>query len=119
MCKRLVVCVGFFVFALASFSASAQTEVLDNATVSRLLSKEGMFGECMAKINKVPVIANCPNTGWVSFSCDGTYNSVQVGKMSYGLALLAYSLGKKLYIEIDDTKLHDGYCFASRVDLRN
>lgn len=119
MCKRLVVYVGLFVFALASFSASAQTELLDNVTVSRLLSQDGGFGNCMAQIDKVPLVANCPNNGWVSFSCDGTYNSVQVGKTSYGLALLAYTLGKKLAIWVDDTKLHGGYCFAWRVDIRN
>jgi len=99
--------------------AGAQTEILDNVTVSRLLSQEGAFGNCMAKIDRLPQVANCPNTGWVSFSCDGTYNSAQVGNTSYGLALLAYTLGKKLTVWIDDAKLHDGFCFAWRVDIRD
>jgi hypothetical protein len=32
-------------------------------------------------------------------------------------AQMAYALGKKVFIEVDDTKKHNGFCYASRIDV--
>lgn len=61
---------------------------------------------------------------------------IEFGKVDEGISLIsssrssiersdhlalstAYALGKRLNIKIDDTKLHNGYCFAYRVDIKD
>ena len=57
-------------------------------------------------------------TNWVSFSCSGDFTSKDVGYRMFDSALTAFVLGNRVMLEVDDTKKHNGYCYAGRVDIR-
>lgn len=61
---------------------------------------------------------NCPGTS-VSFSCTGTYHSKDLAFYMLDQAQLALSLNKQVVVRVDDTKKHDSYCVATRIDVIN
>ena len=78
------------------------------------------YGGCMASLAKPIASAtpspNCPGI-WVSFSCDGTYASKDTASLMFDQAQLAWATKRPVYVQVDDTKLHNGYCIARRLDL--
>ena len=104
---------------LGAGGASAETAWISGVKVSVTLSDAGAFGNCMAHISK-PVsdyISGCPGNGWVTFSCDGTYNSKDAGQRKFESAQLALALGYRVNLIVDNTKKHNGYCYAKRIDI--
>jgi len=80
-----------------------------------------VYGGCMVNIaTPVKQFSNSPNCpgAWVSFSCDGTYASQSAALMLLDQAQMALALGKQVYIEVDDQKLHNTFCTATRIDIR-
>ncbi len=118
MSNRIVKLIGALILSVTTPPILAASETLSNATVYNLLVQEGAYGGCMANVSVHAQTVNCP-PGWVTFSCDGTYNTPQAGKMKYAQALMAFTLKKKVDIHLDDTKKHNTYCYAYRVDLKN
>lgn len=93
------------------------------ANVTRILIQDGAYGGCMALLDKViatesNVPLNCPSR-WVTFSCDGTYNSQAIAYRKLDLAQKSEVTGHNAFIAIDDLKKHNGYCYAYRVDSYN
>ena len=60
---------------------------------------------------------NCPVGKWVTFSCTGELTSKSSAMRLYDSAQLAFVTGRTVRIWVDDTKKHNGYCFASRIDV--
>ena len=87
-------------------------------TVRSLLVQEGRFGDCMALISPSPdsSLATC-KTDWVTFSCSGDFNSRSGGQNKFNQAQLAMVTGNRVLVVIEDTKLHNGYCWANRIDV--
>ena len=54
---------------------------------------------------------------WVTFSCTGEPTSKSSAMRLYDSAQLAFVRGRTVRIWVDDTKKHNGYCFASRIDV--
>lgn len=78
------------------------------------------YGGCMARLaDAISSASNSPNCpyNWVAFSCDGTYAPKDIAQTMLDQAQLALSLKKPVYIVVDDTKLHNGYCTAVRFDI--
>ena len=89
-------------------------------TVNSVLVDANYYGGCMAQLNKTissasPAV-NCPSD-WISFSCTGTYVSKDLAFFMLDQAQLALSLNKKVKVFVDDTKKHNSYCFANRIDV--
>ncbi|MCX7110033.1 MAG: hypothetical protein NTX45_07875 [Proteobacteria bacterium] len=59
---------------------------------------------------------NCPSN-WIALSCDGTYNTKDVAQMMLDQVQLAWATKRYIYVQVDDSKLHNGYCTATRVDV--
>ncbi len=79
-----------------------------------------LYGGCMAWLSSpVNTASNAPDcTGnWVAFSCDGTYTSKEVAQLMLDQAQLAMVTKSSIYVEVDDSKKHNGYCTAVRMDL--
>jgi hypothetical protein len=53
----------------------------------------------------------------VSLSCDGTYTSKDTAQMLFDQAQLASVTKKVANVFVDDTKLHNGFCTATRIDV--
>jgi len=98
-------------------SSLAAIDVLEESSVSAILIDSELYGGCMAKVSPGPetILSSC-NSGYVSFSCDGTFNSRAEGEKMLAGAQLAYVSGKPLLLVVDDSKRHNSYCVARRVD---
>ena len=92
----------------------------NGASVLKLLNQTDTYGECMVYIDKILAdqLPTCPSR-WVALSCDGTFNNRDVAARMYDAALMAMAIEKKVNVLVDDSKKHNGYCVATRIDLLN
>ncbi|MEP6388491.1 MAG: hypothetical protein ABJ056_01095 [Halioglobus sp.] len=88
-----------------------------SATVTKTLVDDVAYGSCMALVSPFPETKGLDcKAGWVSFSCSGDFNSKEIGYQKLEAAQLAMMTGTKVGIRVDDSKKHNGYCFAQRID---
>jgi hypothetical protein len=89
-----------------------------DATIERTMIEEGMFGGCMIKLDKSIIDAglSCPAASWVSLDCDGIYSSVAGSQRLFDSGQMAFALNMKVNVRVDDSKMHNGYCVAVRLD---
>lgn len=88
-------------------------------SITRTLLDSSRFGNCMVLLDRSirdSTNLNCPSR-WVSFSCDGTYQPRDIANSMFDSAQMALALDKRVSIQIDDLKKHNGYCFAYRIDV--
>jgi hypothetical protein len=112
MLRKLVAITAAF-FSISAFGATAAW----NATVLGTLIDDENFGGCMARIAPQPASRslNCPG-GWVTFSCSGDFTTVETGNRKFQAAQLAMMTGTMVFIQVDDLRKHNGFCYARRVD---
>ena len=91
-----------------------------DVAITRIINDSEYYGGCLVKTVPGPetVAPTCDST-YLTFSCTGDYNTKSEGKSKYDTALAAMALQQGVYLLIDDTKKHNGYCWARRVDLLN
>jgi len=101
----------------------ASVAVSDTAPVTAFVEKtmvtsDSLRGGCMAALSEDPaaVLPACKST-WVTFSCDGTYTDPVRAYRMLDQAQLALATGLAVQVTINDSKMHDGYCFASRIKV--
>ncbi len=103
----------------AEFAYAVQGNLTTTITKTQVTVPQA-YGGCMVAlgvaVSKAVPIVNCPGN-WVSFSCNGTYISKDLAFYMLDQAQLALSLNKQVFVTVDDTKKHNGYCFASRIDV--
>lgn len=98
--------------------AHGATLTVQNATVTRtLITSDTSLGGCMAALS-LPVGTGC-TSNWVTFSCSGNFTDKDRAYRMLDMAQMAYSLGKHVTVYVDTAKLHNGYCFANRIDVYN
>lgn len=107
-------------FALVCGQAPAQAPppYLTARVDSVLFSADDRWGGCMALLSVDPqtVRPSCA-PGWVTFSCTGDFTDrVRAYRMA-DQAQLALATGKTVFVIIEENKKHNGYCFASRIDV--
>lgn len=105
----------FIAISAPGVALSAEQEY--QTRVTRTLIDSVNYGQCMALTFPGPqgTGLNCGG-GWVTFSCSGDFNSKSAGNLKLQSAMLSIVTGKNVAIVIDDTKKHNGYCFARRID---
>ena len=79
-----------------------------------------LYGGCLVYLAKplnsaIPSV-NCPSN-WMALSCDGTYNAKDAANLMLDQAQLAWATKRSVYVTVDDTKLHNGYCTATSIDV--
>jgi len=115
--KRVMIFVAALVM-LGSPIANAATANI-TAKVNRvLIADEGKFGGCMVALSTSvnASLPNCPGN-WVSFSCSGVFVGKDVAYRMLDMAQMAKALDKNILVTVDDTKKHNGFCYASRIDI--
>ena len=98
---------------------TADTIAVRNAEIVRtLVADAGRFGGCMARLDQdlAALGLSCPS-GWVTFSCSGVFTSKDVAYRMFDSALMAFALGYRVTVLVDDAKKHNGYCYADRIDV--
>ena len=106
-----------FIATTTSGFALSATGVLVSK-VEQIFVDSVNYGECMALVNPGPESISGPSCSpyWVTFSCSGDFNSKSAGSNKFQSAQLGLITGKNVRILFDDTKKHNGYCFAQRID---
>ena len=112
---------GLLCAALGCLAPGAQAaEARMSAEVVRTLAAEdGRYGGCMAQLGESIAEAtglDCPGR-WVTFGCSGELVSKAEARRLYDAAQLAFVSGRRAMVLVDDGRKHDGYCFASRIDV--
>lgn len=113
MLKKSLVCTILIASMLPSIAFAAGL----TSKVTRILIDDVNYGGCMAQLETPPSTSGliCKDS-WVTFSCTGEFNSKSQAAIKVSAAQLALVTQTPLYIQVDDTKKHNGYCFAPRVD---
>ena len=117
MKKFILMITGIFLMGL-SFNSSSKTAGFGGATIKNIIIDSEAFGGCMIHVDKVLASKglDCP-FNWVSFSCFGNFNSKDLAYRKLDQAQMAMALNKTVFIVVDDTKKHNGYCFVKRIDI--
>ena len=108
------------IIVLLSIAAAAYgTTGAFNTKVQRVLSDTVNFGGCMAQLVNTPSAQgglDC-NGSYVTFSCTGDFAPKDAARRNFEIAQIALVTGNTVRVDVDDTKKHNGYCFARRIDL--
>jgi len=87
-------------------------------TIDRIFLDDVNFGTCIVKISVNPkdILPACKDD-WITFSCDGTFSSIEIANRKLKLAELSLALGTQVRLYVNDNKMHNGYCYAERIIL--
>jgi hypothetical protein len=107
------------VLASCAMPTLADIAFMRNVTIEQTMVVEGLFGSCMVMLDKSIVDAglDCPANSWVSLDCDGVYFSKATAQRLLDTAQMAFVLDKKVNIKVDDSKKHNAFCVAVRIDV--
>lgn len=97
----------------------AGTARIVDATVTRIINTNGAtYGGCLVRLSISPS-TELPNCGWgyLTFSCDGTHTNITNAMNMFESAKMAFALDKKVSVDFTDAYGHNGYCFATRIDV--
>ncbi len=100
-------------------SSVLAAEAVVTAQINRvLISADSTYGGCMAALSSNPqnLLPACL-ADWVSFSCSGHFTDAVRGFRMLDQAQLALATNKSVMVVVDDSRRHNGYCFASRIDV--
>lgn len=100
-------------------TTDAAMKMITTTVQSILITSDTQYGGCMARLAVSPrsILPTC-GSEWVTFSCSGDFTDVARAYRLLDQAQLAYTLKKKVLVVVDDARKHNGYCFASRIDLQ-
>ncbi len=106
------------VLSLWATAPAADTANFDAFVEKTLVTGDSTYGGCMALLSR-RIEGKLPGCrgAWVSFSCDGTYTDPVRAYRMLDQAQLALATGMRVLVVVDDTKSHNGYCVASRIDV--
>ena len=114
-------------FIAAALSMSVLLTAPAQATTAQVVGEvrrtltvaDERFGGCMVALSVSPSEEglDCPTSKWVTFSCTGTHTSKSNALRMYDSAQLAFVTGRTVRVWVDDTKTHNGHCFANRIDV--
>jgi hypothetical protein len=121
--KYLLLIAVLLTSAFYSLIASAQVGSLSAKVIRIDVTDKNIYGGCIVKLNKkvadASVPLDCPGE-WVSFGCNGIFNSKDFAYHKLDLAKSALESGHDLVLTIDDFKKDNGgYCFSEGVGLTN
>lgn len=117
--KGVAACAGSLIVGLILVAVPAYADLATiHAKPVRILVADNQFGGCMVQITVDPqsVLPNC-GSAWVTLSCDGTFVPKDVSSRMLEQAQLAFALDKHITVFVDDSRRHNGYCLAHRVDV--
>ena len=113
--KNLVVVLAAVLFMTAGSLATAATGDIRSPVRTLLIDSEN-FGGCLFQLAELPAGLDCASN-WVSASCSGDYNASNMGWRKFETAQLAHAMNKDILVRVDDSRRHNGQCFALRVQL--
>ena len=104
---------------LAPMIATAARLQIETTVTRTLASDETGFGSCMARLRVSPAAEglDCQPGYWVTFDCVGKYVSRSSAARMFDSAQLAFLMGKRVRLTVDDSRKHNGWCLVQRIEL--
>jgi hypothetical protein len=116
--KKLAVILSLIVFCSYPSASNAATGVLYSKVKQVLVSAPPLFGSCLVLLeDQISSVGLECTGGWLSFSCTGDFQPKDVAYKMLDMVYLSIVLDQELRFVANDTKKHNGYCVAERVDL--
>ena len=99
----------------ANYAATAKVKGYITKTI---VADDGRWGGCMVNVDirLSDLGLDCPKKS-VSFSCSGVFTEKDVAYRMFDQAQMAFAMERKVEIYVDDTKKHNGYCYANRINV--
>jgi hypothetical protein len=85
--------------------------------VAVLHSADSRFGGCMARLDTSPSDSGSSCRAWATFSCTGDFTSKDNAYRMFDMSQMAFSLGKDVEMDLNDSRTHNGYCFVERMTV--
>jgi hypothetical protein len=103
---------------LSGGSAWADVAWITAKVTRTLVQPDGTYGGCMAALSVSPasVLPSCQDS-WVSFSCTGDFGDVVGAWRQFDQSQLALAGDHGVLVAVDDSRKHNGYCYAFRIDV--
>ncbi len=100
-------------------TAAATTLQIDAKITRTLAADETKFGGCMAHLDVSPATEglDCNSGNWVTFSCSGDHVSKSSALRMFDSAQMAFLMDRTVRVTVDDSRKHDGWCLAERIDV--
>ena len=104
---------GAIMFSQTSFATTGWVK----GTVTRMLTMNDKFGECMVLLSSKSDSLSCSN--WVTFDCTASLsgNTKAAANRKLNAAQLAMVTGNKVRVLVDDSQKINGQCYAPRIDV--
>ena len=104
---------------LGASSAQAAQELIRGEIRRTLAVPDDRWVGCMVLLSESPADLglDCPSSRWVTFSCSGVHASKSGAQRAFDSAQLAFVTRRQTIVWVDDTRKHNGFCFASRIDV--
>lgn len=126
--QRAAQCIAAAALVVAPVAAHAKVEKMTLVEITRLSTNtvvdsktdKLMWGGCLALLSASPSDygLDCPSgANFVTFDCIGEFSAKSDALRLYDAAQLGYVTKKRVNIWVDDTRKHNGYCLATRIDI--
>ena len=102
---------------------TAQTEELQNRVDRIVTDGTNRIGDLEFRLVELEggdpqdTFSNC-RSRWVTLSCDGTWLPKTISSSLLEQAQIAYALKRTIRVVVDNERGRNGYCLATRIDLR-
>lgn len=115
--KLTASCIAFVLLLGSGVPALAASGSVVGYVNRVLMSADDRWGGCMVLISVNPqsVVPTC--SSWLTFSCSGDFTEPVQAYRMVDQAQLALAAGKQVQVWFQDDKIHNGYCFANRIDV--
>ena len=115
---KLIIVIGTVLLCWIPSTSDAVIKRVTANVNKTLVADDDRFGGCMVKtqVDFQQQGLNCPPK-WVTFSCTGDFTSKDVAYRMFDSALLAFALGNLVFMQVDDSKKHNGRCYVGRIDV--
>lgn len=115
--KRIILLLTTLCVVYAPASHASEVKVKAHVTKTSV-ADEGRWGGCIAQLDNALADSglNCPGK-WVTFSCSGVYTEKDVAYRMFDQAQMALAQDRKVEVYVDDTKKHNDYCYANRINV--
>ncbi len=117
---KTLILIGVLLLLTGFVMAADAAQVKVTATVTKtMVADNDRWGGCVASLD-VKLAAkglDCPGKS-VSFSCSGDFTTKDIAYRMFDTAQMAYAMGHRVVVTVDDAKKHNGYCYANRIEVR-
>lgn len=115
--KPVVIGLMFMGSLMTAHNAYAGIANVSTKVVRVLHTNSDVYGACMARLAKDPATTGVDCNPWVTFSCTGDFTTKDSAYRMFDMAQMSLALDKAVTVWVNDSKKHNGFCVAERIEV--